>query len=139
MRHNQTIVGEAGGSRAGRVIWIEGSAVSLLDLASLRSNTTSKESTMDITATGWKNKRGTAAHSCECGAWRQHWVNKSGMNWPAECSVLGCSGAPTLGAHVIKANVTGERIVPMCGSCNGVDRSFDLKGGITLVSATCGS
>jgi hypothetical protein len=56
-----------------------------------------------------------------------------------ECSVLGCSSAPTLGAHVINPDVTGEKIVPMCDSCNGVDESFDLKGGITLVSATCES
>lgn len=92
-----------------------------------------------ITATGWKNKRGTALRSCKCGAWWQHWVNKSGESWPAQCSVAGCSSAPTLGAHVTNPDVAGEKIVPMCGSCNGADGSFDLKGGITLVSATCES
>jgi len=98
---------------------------------------------MDITATGWKNKSGTSVRSCECGTWAQHWVNYSGKSWPAECSVLGCSNQAALGAHVTNPSVAGERIVPMCSSCNGVAGSFTLKGGITLPSAnpaeTCGA
>jgi hypothetical protein len=98
---------------------------------------------MSITAEGWKNKGGTSARSCKCGNWAQHWVNHSGKSWPAECSVSGCSSKATLGAHVINRSVAGERIAPMCGSCNGLTGSFTLKGGVTLPSAspaeTCGA
>ena len=98
---------------------------------------------MSITATGWKNKSGTSVRSCKCGTWAQHWVNYANKPWPSECSVLGCSNSPTLGAHVINPGVTGERIVPMCDSCNGLAGSFTLKGGVTLPSAntaeTCGA
>jgi hypothetical protein len=90
---------------------------------------------MNITATGWKNKGGTGGRSCGCGTWAQHWINGSGKSWPAECSVLYCSSQATLGAHVINPSVTGEKIVPACGSCNRAKGTFDLKGGITLVSA----
>lgn len=92
---------------------------------------------MSITATGWKNKGGTGVRSCKCGTWAQHWVNQSSASWPGQCSVSGCSNQATLGAHVINPDVTGERIVPMCSSCNGLTRSFNLKGGVTLVGATC--
>lgn len=98
---------------------------------------------MGITATGWMNKGGTGTRSCECGSWAQHWVNHAGKSWPSECSVAGCSNKATLGAHVINPDVAGERIVPMCSSCNGVDEAFSLKGGISLPSAsrvqTCGA
>ena len=90
---------------------------------------------MSIPATGWKNKVGTADRNCKCGTWKQHWVTFSNKSWTASCSVHGCSSVPTLGAHVINANVTGERIVPMCDSCNKLVGTFTLKGSITLPSA----
>ncbi len=98
---------------------------------------------MSITASGWQNKGGTAPRSCSCGTWKQHWVNYANKPWPATCSVQGCANAATLGAHVINSQVSGERIVPMCDSCNGLTGTFTLKGSITLPSAntseTCGS
>lgn len=90
---------------------------------------------MGITATGWKNKGGTGTRSCKCGTWAQHWVKYANEPWPATCSVLGCTQAPTVGGHTINPNVSGERIVPMCDSCNGLTGSFTLKVGITLPSA----
>jgi len=97
---------------------------------------------MSITASGWSNKKGTADRSCNCGTWKDHWIKYSGKTWPMSCSVNGCSNSATLGAHVWNPAVTGEKIVPMCASCNGLTGSFDLKGGITLESAnkseTCG-
>ncbi len=42
---------------------------------------------------------------------------------------------PTIGAHIINANVDGEKIVPMCDACNKKTGYFTLKGGISLVSA----
>lgn len=90
---------------------------------------------MTITAEGWANKKGTSDRSCGCGTWKQHWLNNCSKSWPDKCSVKGCSNKPTLGAHVYNPNVEGERIVPMCDSCNGLDSTFDLKGGVTLVSA----
>lgn len=98
---------------------------------------------MSITATGWKNKAGTANRNCSCGTWTQHWMNYANKEWPSSCSVEGCHNAATLGAHIINASVSGEQIVPMCASCNGLGGAFNLKGGITLASAnaseTCGA
>ena len=97
---------------------------------------------MSIPATGWKNKNGTANRSCNCGTWKQHWIKFAKKIWPAVCSVQGCASSPTLGAHVINTSVVGERIVPMCNSCNGLSTTFTLKGKVTLPSAnisdTCG-
>ena len=88
-----------------------------------------------ITANGWKNKSGTSGRSCSCGSWKNHWINNSSKSWPSSCSVSGCTNGATLGAHVINANVTGERIIPACDSCNKRSDEFDLKGNVTLVSA----
>ena len=90
---------------------------------------------MSVTAIGWKNKSGTSVRSCKCGTWKQHWINNSNNPWPNECSVSGCSNKPTLGAHIINSNVSGEKIVPACDSCNKLSYEFNLKGGVTLVSA----
>lgn len=89
----------------------------------------------DVTGYNWKNKNGTAIRACSCGTWKQHWLNFSEEEWPDSCSVSGCTNKPTLGAHVINSKVSGERIVPMCDSCNRRTDYFDLKGNVTLVSA----
>lgn len=97
---------------------------------------------MSITANGWSNKKGTAVRNCKCGTWKQHWKNYAKKPWPATCSVERCPSTPTLGAHVINPNVSGEKIVPMCDSCNGLTGTFNLKDGVTVPSAntseTCG-
>lgn len=90
---------------------------------------------MTLKAEGWKNKKGTSNRSCNCGSWKQHWINCSGKSWPAKCSISGCTNTATLGAHIINSDVSGEYIVPACDSCNKLDSEFNLKGGITLVSA----
>ena len=94
-----------------------------------------KEENMTLTANGWSNKKGTADRACVCGTWKQHWLNYSDKSWPTNCSVEGCSNTPTLGAHIRNSEVTGERIVPMCSSCNGLDTTFNLDGGVILVKA----
>lgn len=88
-----------------------------------------------VTTAGWSNKGGTGDRGCKCGTWKQHWVNYSNKSWPSTCSVDGCSNSPTLGAHVINGAVAGERIVPMCDSCNKLVGSFKLKDKVTLASA----
>ena len=90
---------------------------------------------MGFPTAGWSNKGGTSARACACGTWRKHWVRFSGNSWPAQCSVQGCTDSPTLGGHVTNPQVTGEKIVPLCDSCNGVSQTFTLKEGITCVSA----
>lgn len=90
---------------------------------------------MSITAKNWKNKKGTSNRSCKCGSWKHHWINISGKSWPSKCSVKECNNSTTLGAHVINSDVSGERIVPACESCNKLEGEFDLKVGITLVFA----
>ena len=98
-------------------------------------NQLKKGEKMEITPNGWSNKKGTAVRACSCGTWQQHWLNFSGKTWPALCSVQGCNNVPILGAHIRNPNVEGEKIVPMCSSCNGFDSTFNLKCGVTFVSA----
>ena len=90
----------------------------------------------------WKNKNGTGDRSCNCGSWEKHWINFSGEKWPDKCSVRGCTNKPTLGAHVIHSSVSGERIVPMCDSCNKNTKPFNLKASTAFADAdtskTCG-
>jgi hypothetical protein len=81
------------------------------------------------------NKGGTGDRACACGSWKQHWINFSGKTWPGSCSVESCANKPTLGGHVINPRVTGEKIVPLCDSCNKRSGTFSLKDGTTVVSA----
>lgn len=90
---------------------------------------------MNIPATGWSNKGGTVDRGCVCGTWKQHWINLTKKSWPTVCSVGKCSAKPTLGGHVINPNVTGERIVPLCDSCNKLGGKFELKDGTSVPSA----
>ena len=90
---------------------------------------------MGITTNGWSNKGGTGDRGCACGTWKMHWITFSGESWPATCSVSGCSEKPSLGGHIINPNVSGEKIAPLCDSCNKLSKSFTLKAGVTLVSA----
>ena len=41
----------------------------------------------------------------------------------------------TSGAHIYNPNVSGEKIVPACDSCNKSTGEFTLKDGVTLVPA----
>ena len=88
-----------------------------------------------VTQKNWKNKKGTGERTCVCGSWKKHWIKFAKKDWPEYCSVKECGNAPILGAHVINAEVEGERIVPMCDSCNKLQESFDLKGKVTVVRA----
>lgn len=90
---------------------------------------------MSLTCKGWKNKKGTSNRTCNCGSWKNHWINVSKEKWPEICSILGCNNSATLGAHIINSDVRGEYIVPACDSCNQLSCEFDLKSGIILVSA----
>lgn len=90
---------------------------------------------MTLPISGWQNKHGTSERNCVCGSWKNHWINVSGNSWPKTCIVSDCSNAPSVGAHVINSKVKGEKIAPMCKSCNNSDDSFSLKGGRTLVNA----
>lgn len=90
---------------------------------------------MRFISKGWKNKKGTGARNCACGTWKDHWLNFSNQEWPQECSVLECEEEPTLGAHIYSPDVSGEKIVPACDSCNKRTDSFFLKDDVVLVSA----
>ena len=89
----------------------------------------------EVTASGWKNKGGTSNRSCSCGSWKSHWINCSGKPWPKTCSVSRCIFPAASGLHVINPDVSGEKIVPGCASCNQRNDEFALKNGVTLVSA----
>lgn len=91
---------------------------------------------MALNAEAWKNKNGTSDRECNCGSWKQHWINNSGEEWLKTCSVKGCNNVATFGAHIINTTEKGEWIAPTCESCNNKRNvEFDLKGGIRLVSA----
>ena len=84
-----------------------------------------------LPSSGWSNATGTGDKSCPCGTWKAHWLKHSGKSWPSTCSVVGCSNAPTLGAHVKNSGVTGNRITPMCDDCNQRTDTFSLSGTLT--------
>ncbi|GAB7259000.1 hypothetical protein DaDZ19_06650 [Dickeya ananatis] len=79
---------------------------------------------MSISCDNWSNKGGTAERDCSCGSWKDHWLKITGKPWPSVCAVSECTAPPVLGAHVYHADVTGERIVPMCDSCNKKNRQI---------------
>ena len=88
-----------------------------------------------LTTENWRNKNGTKDRNCKCGSWKQHWINYSGKSWPTFCSVKGCANFATLGAHVYNPDVSGEKIIPMCESCNKLSGAFSLKAVTVFVSA----
>lgn len=90
---------------------------------------------MNVPTAGWSNKKGTSDRGCRCGTWKDHWMNYAKQAWPSSCSVDGCAQKPTLGGHVINKSVTGERIVPLCDSCNKRSDEFALKEGVTVTNA----
>lgn len=90
---------------------------------------------MSLPNSGWSNKAGTSDRACKCGSWSQHWVNYAGKSWPAVCSVQGCTNKATVGGHVVNQGATGERIVPLCDSCNKLGSPFILRDGTMLPSA----
>jgi hypothetical protein len=91
-----------------------------------------------IPSSNWHNVVGSSTRHCRCGTWKQHWINFSGKLWPISCTVFGCYNPATLGAHIQNDQVNGERIVPMCASCNGKGLPFSLKFDTTLVKANQG-
>ena len=100
---------------------------------------------MGLPTNGWKNKNGTSDRpNCDCGTWKQHWINGTGKTWPILCSVEGCMETASDGAHLINENsdIKGEWIAPTCKGCNHRTDTFSLKLGTTLypanVSKTCG-
>ena len=90
---------------------------------------------MGVIYKGWKNKNRTTDRACKCGTWKNHWINYSGKDWPTTCSVEGCTNKPTLGAHVYNSEVSGEKIIPACNSCNQLEKPFNIKIGTQFVSA----
>ena len=67
-----------------------------------------------------KNKKGTVEKDPPSGysSWLDFWEKKKSKK-ATTCEVLGCSGNPDLGGHVIKVGEGGkEYILPICYSCN---------------------
>ena len=47
-----------------------------------------------------KNVRGTSRLTCNCGTWKKHWKNMTGLKWPRKCGIKGCGNPAEVGAHV---------------------------------------
>lgn len=65
------------------------------------------------------NINGTSDNQCQCGSWKQHWINISGKKWPTYCSEEKCIEAPVHGAHVQKSTGNDWYIIPLCADHNG--------------------
>lgn len=91
---------------------------------------------MSLSASGWANKVGTTIRNhCSHGSWKQHWINTTGKNWPTTCSVSGCYNTADVGGHVYHGSYEGERIAPICSSCNKQVGKFSFKDGTSLPKA----
>lgn len=89
-----------------------------------------------LPSTGWKNVVGSSGRpACTCGTWMDHWKKYANQFWPSACAVSECSNTADRGGHVVNPNVAGEKIVPMCASCNGRTDSFALKNTVARPSA----
>lgn len=93
---------------------------------------------MSLPLSGWKNVKNSGNKKCNCGSWKDHWINSKG-DWPTYCSVKNCYERAEDGAHVRNEKVMGEKIVPMCKKHNNPDNtsSFELKSLELLADATC--
>jgi hypothetical protein len=76
---------------------------------------------------GWKNKNGTSERSCNCGSWKNHWINNSGSAWPTFCSASDCMQRAEVGAHVINYSFKDEWIIPLCYACNQRTDVFSIS------------
>jgi hypothetical protein len=87
------------------------------------------------------NVNGTAANTCKCGSWLQHWRRFSGQALPTYCPEKTCLKKPAVGAHVQRDGFSDRSwyIVPVCEDHNRqVGAALDLQDTITLVSANVG-
>ena len=77
-----------------------------------------------------KNKNGTAKKKppSGCSSWLAFWEKEKGQE-ATTCEVLGCSGDPDVGGHVIKSGEGGkEYILPMCYDCNNKPDGEEFEG-----------
>ena len=59
--------------------------------------------------------------SSQCSAstsWKQFWIERTNLQWPANCQVKGCATSPVHGAHIRINGQTTMYIIPMCAKCN---------------------
>jgi len=90
----------------------------------------------------YKNRKGTSDRGCNCGSWKQHWINFSRRMWPSSCQVSTCVGSAEVGAHVIRVRGAGEEfIAPLCRSCNNRNGDFWVNDDMVISANranTCG-
>ena len=59
--------------------------------------------------------------SSQCSAstsWKQFWIERTKLQWPANCQVKGCATPPEHGAHIRIKRRKKMYIIPMCAKCN---------------------
>jgi len=92
----------------------------------------------------FKNLMGTGEKTCKCSSWLKHWENGNGKTANL-CMEKTCTKKAEVGAHVKKVDSVDNAhyIIPLCKTCNKLDKEFELYNSPTLVSAnvseTCGS
>lgn len=94
----------------------------------------------------FRNRKGTAELTCDCGSWLEHWRSQA-ITTTAEtlydplCAALTCSHKAEVGAHVNKTDELGRVvdqsvfIIPLCSKCNAATDTFEAKPGTKIVSA----
>jgi hypothetical protein len=85
-----------------------------------------------------RNVNGSSTSPCRCcGSWLDH-CRKAAVGLPPRfCSAVDCGNVATVGGHVITVRSTDRswRIVPLCDSCNGLGRAYEIYGHTHLVPA----
>jgi hypothetical protein len=85
-----------------------------------------------------RNVIGSSGFPCGCcDSWLDHYHGAVIGLPPRFCSAVGCGNVATLGGHVVMVRNQDRswRIVPLCVSCNGLGRAYEIYGHIQLVPA----
>lgn len=88
------------------------------------------------------NVSGTSDRKCDCGSWKNHWINFSKKEWPALCSESTCLNEATVGAHVCLQRGGKSFIIPLCYEHSAVTEAIEISDDTVMVpsnvSETCG-
>ena len=56
-------------------------------------------------------------------SWKDFWIKNTEQDWPEECRISRCTKTAFCGGHVYVDGCDGVYIVPLCRSCNNVNKT----------------